>query len=168
MDISYPVTISWKVEVPDIPMTKIIESGQGPPEVTGGTIELPQGGSRQSRSFGRNTTYPEGAEPGTHVIQETETMLKTTMPELARDAFSDIDSAAERLKDLEVFGTNLLKNRISSIQTVNPNADEDAAMAIIENGAKVVVTVSGYIPTKEELTEKAKEEAIKILKGALS
>lgn len=167
MDIEYPVTVSWEIEVPDIPMTGIIENGQGPPAVTG-TVELPQGGSRQSRSFGRNTTYAEGAEPGTHVIRDTETMLKTVMPELARDAFNDIDSAAERLKDLEVFGTNLLQNRFEAVQTEYPNKDEEAAKSIIQNGAKVIVTISGHIPTKDELTQKAKEDVIKILKGALS
>lgn len=168
MDTNWTISISSEIIVPQIPFTGIVENGQGPPEVTG-TVELPQGGSVASKSFGRNTTYGPGAEPGSHVQSDFETLWSSLLPGLARDCFSDIDTAASRLQDLEFFGTNLLKNRYAAVQgEYTDNENEAAAFNIIMEGAHIKITVSGHIPNTEEIKAAAVEEITNMIGGILA
>lgn len=127
-----------------------MESGIPAPEVTGGTIKLPLGGTRQSQAAATGGIYKAGSEAGTGVISEFMSMAESLLPSEVSAEMQDLDGAPERIAELSVFFTNLLKNRISVYASeYSDNADEAAATATLINSATVVIKVEGLPTTKE-------------------
>ena len=137
------------------------ESGQEAPEVTGGAIELPQGGSRQSRAAVTGGVFQEGAEIPIGIMENMQAKLQTIAPEELKSAFMSGDVHAA-----ETLLTGLIQTEIADVgQGFADNADE--AEAVQNAIASVHVKTSSTI-TYDELIESAREEVMNQLKGVFA
>ena len=144
--------VSLKFEYDNESWANIMNSGLGPTQVTGGTIQLPQGGTRESRAAVTGGTFTAAEEPSTGVFDEIQTMASTLFPDLVSEAISsgDIETASERIKDIEQFMTNLGKSRLTiQASEFSDNPDEaEATNQVIDSFRTVVdcnISFTGFV-----------------------
>ena len=142
----------------------VVDGGMGATNVTGGSINLPQGGTRQSQAAVIGGTYFEASETGTGIKQEIETTIQSLISADLSEAINSggFDGAPENIESYETFYTNLAKSRfLVAAGEIADNPDELAAAEQVANSIKVTITVSG-LPTTDEI----KQDVIDMVKSA--
>lgn len=147
----------------DHPWFKIMDEGMDAPEVTGGMINLPQGGQRKSKAAVVGGTYSEGSEVGSMITEESMNLINASAQEDIRGIISDVgfDNAPQAIAEYgDTFCTNIVKSRVRIAKGEMDNKDELKAADEVEDSIKFVFEVES-MPTTEDIknyvTEKIKE-----------
>lgn len=134
-------TISLRFEYDNEAWANIMNNGQGPQLVTGGTVQLPQGGTRESGAAVTGGMYQEAAEPATGIIDELHTIIGDVFRDVAASELtSDIEGAAERIQSQEQFLTALGRSRLLVYLGECENEDEIAATEQVADSFHVFIT----------------------------
>lgn len=166
---NYTFSVSYEITSENEPWRTIMEEGLPAPEVTGGAIELPQGGTRQSKAAVTGGIFTEGSEASSYAEDNTKKMISSLLPE---EIQSHIQSLlhGDSISDVESFLTNLAKSEYSKIAgEFSDNEDESIATQEVIDSLKVKLTING-LPSLEEIALQAKKEIIEKLNlgGGLS
>ena len=137
------------------------EEGQEAPEVTGGNIQLPQGGTRPSKAAVTGGVFEEGMEVPIDILENMQMKLQTIAPEELKEAFM-----SGNVHSAEAMLTGLIQTELADVsQGFADNADEAEAVsnAIASVHVKTNCTIS-----YDELVEQAREEVMNRLKGVFA
>lgn len=135
-------TVTLQFEYGNEKWADIMNSGQGPQEVTGGMVDLPQGGQHQSEAVATGGVYREAAEPATGIFDEMYTMVSDIFKFWVGEEVTngDFSGAAERIKSLESFLTEFGRSRLLVYMGECENDDEREATEQVIDSFHVVVT----------------------------
>ena len=159
---TFSVKISYEITSANEEWRSVMENGQPAPSVTGGVVQLPQGGTRESRAAVTGGIFTEGSEAGSYAEENAKKIIESLMPAEIQDSLSNIIENGD-ISDLEFFLTNIAKSEYMKIAAeFSDNADEAQATEAVINSIKVTLNVSG-LPTKEEITAAAKELIMSML-----
>lgn len=139
--------ISIKIECENPTWLEIINKGLAPPEVTGGSIELPDGGIRRSKAAVTGGIYVAGSEPASYAVDNGMKIIESLAPEEFREIINSkgLSCTAEDIKSCEDFFTNILKNElVKTADEYMDNPDEVKATREVLDSICVKVTVSDF------------------------
>jgi len=137
------------------PWFKVMDKGMDAPEVTGGMIDLPQGGQRKSRAAVIGGVYEEGAEAGSRISENAMKIIGSVAPGDIQQLISEggLDNAAQSIQDYgSGFCTNILKSEVAKAKGEMDNKDEMKAAEEVEEEIHFVFEVEN-MPTMDEIKQ---------------
>ena len=145
-------TITGRIEC-DHPWFTVMDEGMDAPEVTGGDVKLPQGGTRKSKAAVIGGTYSEGSEAGSMITEESMNIINSAASTDIQEIISSVglDNAPQAIIDYgNTFCTNIVKSRVRIAKGEMDNKDELKAADEVEDSIRFVFEVSDF-PTMEDV-----------------
>ena len=166
---SYTISVSYSITSGNENWRGQIDEGVDPPAVTGGSIDLPQGGSRQSKAAVTGGVYTAAAEVGAHAEENSKKIINSSLKEVVSPVIVNmIKGDSSGIQQIEFFLTNIVKNEyIKTAAEFSDNHDEAEATQQVIDSVHVVVEISG-VPTEEEVMQTVTEKINEILTGGVS
>ena len=167
IDKTWDISVSYEITSDNEEWREQMETGMPAPKVTGGSINLPQGGTRPSKAAVIGGIFEEGSESATYAEQNSRNILDTILPQEIQNKISNLLENGNDLKDIEFFSSNIVKSEYNKIAgEFSDNVDEAAATDTVINSISVKIIIDG-LPTKEEVTQYAKESFIEFVQKTL-
>ena len=163
---SYTISISYHIESANEKWRGTMDEGQGPTEVTGGWINLPQGGTRESGAAVTGGQYNAAAEVGSHAEENGKKIINTEMKEVITPVIVNmIQGDSGGIQEVEFFLTNVMKNEyMKTAAEFSDNPDEAEATQQVIDSIHVAVEVSG-LPSIEDIKQWAVQKIQEVLGG---
>ena len=161
---SFSISVSYEITSGNEEWRGVIDNGMGAPEVTGGTIQLPQGGERESQAAATGGIFTEGSEAGSQAEENARKIIDSLLPE---EIPSHIEGLlkGEGLDEIEFFFSNIAKSEYMKVAgEYSDNPDEAEATEQVINSLHVKLTISG-MPTMDEIKDVATKAVIEMLGG---
>ncbi len=164
---SFTATADYTISSGNESWRNRIDEGMEPPEVTGGMINLPQQGQRQSKAAVTGGRFEAGSEEATYAEENSRKIIDSILPGEIESVIDRMIDGSYDLKDLEFFLTNIVKSQYQIIAgEFSDNPDEALATQQVIDSLEVKLTISG-IPTREEIIKAAEEAVIPLITNIL-
>lgn len=164
---TFTITANYDITSENESWRGTIDEGMSAPSVTGGSIDLPQGGQRESKAAVTGGIFTEGSEAGSDAEGNARKIIDSILPEELGDTVQRMIDGDYSVHDLEFFLTNIVKSQYQIVAgEYSDNPDEAIATQQVIDSLQVKLTIEG-LPTKEEIIEAAKEAAVSLITDAL-
>lgn len=163
----FSITISYEITSNNEEWRNSMDYGVPEPAVTGGSITLPQGGSRASIAAVTGGIFKAGSEAATYAEENAKKIIDSMLPGEIGDRLMDVIDGVGNVEDIESFMTNIAKSQYMAIASeFSDNPDEAQATQQVIDSLQVKLTISN-IPTKEEIQTWAMQIATEEISNAL-
>lgn len=164
----FTITASAKITSANEEWRGVMDEGMSAPKVTGGTIQLPQGGTAQSKAAVTGGVFTEGSEAGSLAEENAMKIINSIIvEELQSNGKELIDNPDETINSIEFLLSNIAKSEYQKIAAEYSDNDNEAeATDQVINSLTVKLAVTG-IPTMEEINEFVQEVAVSMINEKL-
>lgn len=163
---SYTISISYHIESANEEWRGTMDEGQGPTEVTGGSINLPQGGTRQSRAAATGGQYNAAAEVGSQAEENGKKIINSNLKDIITPVLVHmIKGDSSGIQEINFFLTNIIRNEyIKTAAEFSDNPDEAEATKQVIDSVYVSVEISG-VPTEDDIKQWVSQKVQELLGG---
>ena len=153
-------TVSFEIVSGNAPWQDVMENGMEEPYVSGGLIDLPQGGHRESHAAVTGGVFEEGSENKTVANENAKRMVNMVLPELLKYYLKDYMQGGT-LEELENTLSDIVRDEYEKVKgEFEDNPDEEEATRQVIESLQVKIEVNG-LPTYDEIKSKVRNEVLK-------
>ena len=135
----------------------VMEEGMAAPYVSGGLIDLPQGGKRESEAAITGGFFEEGSENSTVAKDNAKKMVTMLLPELLKSYLKSYMQGGS-LQELENTLSDIARSEYQKIKDeFEDNPDEEEATRQVIESLHVKIEIEG-LPTYDEIKSKVRNE----------
>lgn len=162
---NFTLTISYEITSSNESWREIMDEGIAAPSVTGGEVNLPQGGTRPSKAAVTGGIFTEGSEAAGYAEENSKKIISSVLGDEVQNHITELLNGGS-VNDVEMFLTNIAKNEYIKIASeFKDNPDEIEATNQVIDSIYVNVSING--PTMDEIQNAAKEFAMGEIKKML-